>query len=391
MTIQSIFKKSIQLAFLIFTLAAAKTPVFAELIEDHTFGFSVDIPEGYNLAASSDDNMSLIFDHPNIPVTLALRIYQNGGTSTDVLQMALEKLKATGDVSSFKWNGKESAVSMFKMTIDINYEGWAVCAPTKLDGYFVTLLCYSNENQTKGCMPFIISSLNSLKIGTEPTEGIITAFSYPKEGEKKINLNIGGNLIQTKIDEIDAEAQNFVINMEYSVLVLYANHPKKIEAWKRYYKIIYEDSAARLAKTADDIYTSLAAYSKQQNPAQPELGYAQTLLSWVQTFNYRRDTNKMDCDFTSLPAMLCGEGNDCDSRSMLLSVLLNKAGIETIMIFSPEYSHAMAAAKIAAPGQTFTDPETGSKYLMGETTTKITWGIIHKDHADRSKWLAIHF
>ena len=60
-----------------------------------------------------------------------------------------------------------------------------------------------------------------------------------------------------------------------------------------------------------------------------------------------------------------------------------------MMIFSPEYAHAMAAVKINAPGQTFKNPRTGDEYLMGETTAKVNWGTIAQDHADRKKWMTI--
>ena len=75
---------------------------------------------------------------------------------------------------------------------------------------------------------------------------------------------------------------------------------------------------------------------------------------------------------------------------MLVSILLNYIGIDTAILISHEYSHAMVVTDIPAPGQTYT-MENGREYLMGETTAKITWGMIAQEHADRTKWIPVTF
>ena len=49
----------------------------------------------------------------------------------------------------------------------------------------------------------------------------------------------------------------------------------------------------------------------------------------------------------------------------------------------------MAATLIDAPGQKYTLPDTEIELLMGETTSKLTWGIIAQSMADRSKWIPV--
>ena len=114
------------------------------------------------------------------------------------------------------------------------------------------------------------------------------------------------------------------------------------------------------------------------------------ILSWVQGFQYKRDNEKAsNTDFTNLPAVLCGKGNDCDSRSMLVSVLLRAANLESFMLISREYSHAMVTFENPAPGQKYEVEGTGREFLMGETTAKVTWGTISQEHADRRKWIPV--
>ena len=277
------------------------------------------------------------------------------------------------------------------MTLDDNYFGWAVTAPLKVQNYYVLLLCYAPANQ-KACEQFIISTINSLCIDSEflNTPGIITSYAFPPEGRKAFSVNIGGQQIKTSLDKSDEEAAKFVIDLEYAVLTLYANHKMWKEAWQRYYRMIYRDNAGRLQQTAGDIYNVLYPELKKSKPQDADIKYAQALLSWVQTFSYQRAASKNESDFTSLPASICGKGSDCDSRSMLISVLLNYTGIDTALVISREYSHAMVVTDIPAPGQTFT-MEDGREYLFGETTAKITWGMIAQNHADRTKWIPVSF
>jgi len=367
-------------------------PLSAEKITDRDFGFSLDVPEGFEVADYTEDGMSYVFSHPNIPVTLVMKITnEENADAASVLKTNLAKLSAKGDTDSFKWNGTPCAISSFTVSLDGTYFGWAVTAPLKIKNYFVLLLCYAPDSQ-KGCEPFIISTVNSLCIDSEylNTPGIITSYAFPSEGRKALSVNISGKEIKTSLDKCDEEAGKFVVDLEYSVLTLYTNHKLWKEAWQRYYRMIYRDNAGRLQQTAADIYNALYPELKKSKPQDADIKYAQALLSWVQTFGYERAKEKNESDFTSLPACIAGKGNDCDSRSMLVSALLNYTGIDTAILISNIYSHSVVVTDIPAPGQTFT-MEDGREYLIGETTAKVTWGMIAQEHADKSKWIIVSF
>ena len=382
-----------KLFYFLFIIFAITSYSFSEQITDRDFGFSLDIPEGFEIADYTEDGMSYVFSHPNIPVTLVMKLTEekNAKSAAEVLNINLKKLNASGETDSFKWNGTVCGISYFSMSLDDNYSGWAVSAPVKIQDYYVILLCYAPESK-KGCDQFIISTINSLSINNEylNTPGIITSYAFPPEGSESVLLKIGGKEIKTSLDKSDEEAAKFVIDLEYSVLNLYANHKMWKEAWQRYYRMIYRDNAGRLQQTAKNIYDSIYPELKKSKPQDADIKYAQALLSWVQTFGYERTQSKIESDFTSLPASIKGKGSDCDSRSMLVSVLLNYTGIDTAMLISREYSHAVVVTDIPAPGQTFT-MENGREYLFGETTARVTWGMLTQDQADRTKWIPVTF
>ena len=382
-----------KLFYFLFIIFAITSYSFSEQITDRDFGFSLDIPEGFEIADYTEDGMSYVFSHPNIPVTLVMKLTEekNAKSAAEVLNINLKKLNASGETDSFKWNGTVCGISNFSMSLDDNYSGWAVSAPVKIQDYYVILLCYAPESK-KGCEQFIISTINSLSINNEylNTPGIITSYAFPPEGSESVLLKIGGKEIKTSLDKSDEEAAKFVIDLEYSVLNLYANHKMWKEAWQRYYRMIYRDNAGRLQQTAKNIYDSIYPELKKSKPQDADIKYAQALLSWVQTFGYERTQSKIESDFTSLPASIKGKGSDCDSRSMLVSVLLNYTGIDTAMLISREYSHAVVVTDIPAPGQTFT-MENGREYLFGETTARVTWGMLTQDQADRTKWIPVTF
>lgn len=382
-----------KLFYFLFIIFAITSYSFSEQITDRDFGFSLDIPEGFEIADYTEDGMSYVFSHPNIPVTLVMKLTEekNAKSAAEVLNKNLKKLNASGETDSFKWNGTVCGISYFSMSLDDNYSGWAVSAPVKIQDYYVILLCYAPESK-KGCEQFIISTINSLSINNEylNTPGIITSYAFPPEGSESVLLKIGGKEIKTSLDKSDEEAAKFVTDLEYSVLNLYANHKMWKEAWQRYYRMIYRDNAGRLQQTAKNIYDSIYPELKKSKPQDADIKYAQALLCWVQTFGYERAQSKIESDFTSLPASIKGKGSDCDSRSMLVSVLLNYTGIDTAMLISREYSHAVVVTDIPAPGQTFT-MENGREYLFGETTARVTWGMMAQDQADRTKWIPVTF
>ena len=82
--------RTVTFIFLLFSFANA----FAEKITDRDFDFSLDIPEGFEIADYTQDGMSYVFSHPNIPVTLVMKISEEAQAknAAEVLKKNLNKL-----------------------------------------------------------------------------------------------------------------------------------------------------------------------------------------------------------------------------------------------------------------------------------------------------------
>jgi len=110
-------------------------------------------------------------------------------------------------------------------------------------------------------------------------------------------------------------------------------------------------------------------------------------LMWVQSFSYERDF--MGSDFVN-PVSAATEGRgDCDSRAMLWAIVLNHANIPSGLMVSRHYSHAMGLADLPGTGARL--EKDGKRFLVAETTAKVSIGMIGETVSDPVHWLGILF
>lgn len=377
-------------------LLAVIFPAFlnAEEIIDNDFKYSLDIPEGYKVVGYTPDGMSYQFRHDRLPVDLVLKLYTENTykNSKTALKTSLQKLSASYEsIDSFTWRNQICAITTFESSAPgRNASGWALCVPLTSEGSQLVLLCYCDTEKAKNCEQFIISTLNSLCIDDESktSPGIITTYAYPGSQKRDIILTINDKRIPSSIDEEDSEANQFVIDCEFAVLGLYSNNEKWKEAWTRYYRTIFRDSYSRTQKTAFDIKTALYSDAKKKNPKNPEAALNEILLNWVQNFEYVRKTGANKTDFTNVIDVLCGKGNDCDSRSMLMCCIMQNLGIKSELFVSRSYSHAVYGVNLNIAGAKI--EVNGINFLLNETTAKnIKPGLIAQDQSDTEKWIPV--
>ena len=349
---------------------------------------AIDLPEGFYTVSASEDEKSYQLQSSLLPVTAAIKIYGKEiyKTPKDALTDNLKRIKAQNEIETFKWRNQDIALATYSNYLgQIANAGYAVAVSLPENEGILIMLVWTEQSHFTVYGDFILSVIDGLCIdfGSYYEAGPITQYAFP-DSEKfiPVTLKIDGKEIKSSIRQSDKDANEYLIEREYNVLKLYANSPLWQEAWTRYYRMIFRDSFKRLNRVSFDIFNEINPYCTD------DTDLAQKLLTWTQGMKYERE--KTSSDFASLPSIVLGGGSDCDSRSMLLSVLLKNMNMDSIMFISKEFSHAVAGLVSTHPGHSFT--ANGKEYLMGETTASgITWGMIAQEQDDISKWIPVLF
>ena len=134
-----------------------------------------------------------------------------------------------------------------------------------------------------------------------------------------------------------------------------------LEPWECIYSDVHARSFTDLEPLLDRIRTGFDAESWTPREA------AQWLLNFVQQIPYRLPTEEA---FGLLPPALVAseDWGDCDSKSLLLISLLERLGINAILLTSKAHAHALVG--IAVPTGQKGHRHEGREYAWAETTAE---------------------
>ena len=388
-------KKNVLLFFLFLScFVFLSVSLSAEQMYSPSWGYALDLPEDFVLA-NREGNERYLFQHAILPVDLQIALYEEPQFKTvkEAAEHVFKQLKMTHKDVPFIWRNKEALLSSvsFLYSPSEKYKpkelsGWVLSLELPNKTGWLVLLTYTDKDKAKECENLMISSLDTVYTDTmsyfEP--GPVTTALYPKTKEKTIEYTFNNKNISFTIDESDAEANKSVIDREFSVLTMYLNHDNLIAAWQRFYKIIFRDAWNRIAPASFAVYTSLFDENNQNGFAEKA---AKELLFLVQNFNYERD--RKGSDFINLPQALTEKRGDCDSRALLMVLMLKQMNIDAVLLVSPNKSHAIAAVDCPGSGTCFT--HNGRDYLGCETTAHVPIGEIADEIAAPENWFPVDF
>ena len=360
-------------------------PATADMMFSPTWGYGLDLPEGFVLLDKNGDD-AYMFEHTELPVSVIARAYPTVRFSTPVKAMdsVMKSLGAEYESSDFTWRSSLCVATSFSMVLNGAIEtGWATAVPLPDTNGILVFLAYTPDEYYDQLMQFIISCVDSVCTdrGSYYSPGPITTFAFPEEESEKYTVKIADVDISIQLDSSAVEADEFVIEREYAVLCMYQQSELWQEAWQRYYRQIFRNECSRLEKAAFTIQNKLTRKLKGTD------GIPQALLSWVQGMEYERQTHTSD--FAPVTGILCGEGSDCDSRSMLVAILLYHMGYKTCIFVSAEYAHALTGVVMDKPGAKIKLGD--NTFLLGETTAPVNFGLVPKDMNNTDKWLGVDF
>ena len=358
--------------------------VLAEPLYSPTWGFILDLPEGYEYV-EGDGKDRFSFSGPS-EAMFEIIVY-NGvyGNMEELVNDINRRLGNRGSADFFTYRSRQAAIIELSFN---NNSGWGLgleLPGASAGGRPPMLLAISyGPSEIDALALFHISALDSI-IPSEADRhypGPIMEYSYPRGEQKRVSLASSG--VSAMIRENDAEAAQVLIEREFNILLNYVDTPYWREAWIRYYRSIYRDSYDR---TADAVSALARHWGAAGVSGEAKRAFAQKALEFVQDFHYERDFS--GSDFLNLVTAVTEGRGDCDSRAMLWALVLARADIRSAMMVSHHYSHAMGLADIEGTGARF--EAHGIHWLVAETTANINIGLIAQDVNDPAYWLGIIF
>jgi hypothetical protein len=350
-------------------------------------GFFVDMPAGFSLIGG-DGATRFSFGDPDGGMEYDIIAYEAArfASAEALAKESLAKLGSKGEATSYAYEGRPAVLAELGFSLDgVPQRGYGIFLEGRKkagEGSYA-LLAFAPEADFEAYADFILSCLDAFSIDSAArrSPGPVSQFTLdwpPSRDEEKPVALAGGGSATLPWSEDEANQESETDKRDYKVLTAYADERELWkDAWARFYRMAYRESASRLDRLVLETAKAL--------PAGDPTETARRILSWVQGFVYERDQG--GTDFVPPLAAAYGATGDCDSRAVVASILLERLGIDAILMVSREYSHAMLGVDVPGGGQRF--ELGGKKYLVGETTAKVGLGMVAADMADWSKWLGI--
>lgn len=370
-------------AIALLTMLAAWPLAAKELAADT--GASVDMPSGFTPGDGDGKTRFSYFD-PDGSVEYDILIVAPGRYATADAMAAdlLGQMGSSGDNSRFTYQGRAAVLADLAFPLNGSpRRGYAVfiLGRDRSESSYA-LVASADSSQFDSSSELIISCLDAFSVdhAARRSPGPVSQFLFPwpaqRSETKTVALPTGSITLPWSTAE---EAQELsVAQREYHVLTRSLDSQTLwMDAWARYYRMVYKESAARLDAFVD-------AFSRTLPKGDPTES-ARRVLAWVQGFVYER--NFAGIDFVPPLTAAFGQRGDCDSRAMVMAIILERLGIDAVLMLSRSYSHAMLAVDVPGGGQRF--PFRGKQYLVAETTAKVGIGMMAADQADFSQWLGV--
>ena len=204
----------------------------------------------------------------------------------------------------------------------------------------------------------------NIEVDSLTNENIINAsFSWRfvdnslRKRKYDLNFRLLEKEVKAAMDYIDALAE-----MSYRDLSLKIRYPDPITAerivWAEVYRRVFNNSNPKMKSILEGFNR---IFNKEKLGAKDKIIF---IFTFVQNIPYERPGGVLDL----LPPLgtLAYRYGDCDSKAILLYVILEKMGVDCAMLWSYNYKHAMLGVAVSGSGhyKTFN----GKKYFFLETT-----------------------
>lgn len=411
----------------LFSLMPAVPALADELYSER--GFFIDLPEGFTLE-DGDGISRFSFLSPDGALRLDIVVYDASRYASARLGAddLVKKLSAKGSPAAFRYAGRDAALGEISWgsgaqamkavaffmdgKVPSGASAAAADAPAPFD---LAIVAYAPAASWAANRDIALSALDGFSAdrGRRASPGPVGTAARAALGAPKpspATIAFGKARISASYDRREAAIAQDTVEREYRVLMPYGGEPDLIEAAvRRFYRMVWRDAAPSLDALALQLsaawetgawagetgFRPVAPAGQADAPSTgPIFGapagpraYAEALLSWTQSWTYERDPKGSDV-VNPLSAAMEGRG-DCDSRALVMSLLLRRENIEAALMISLAHEHALAAVDAPGPGARFAFRE--KSWLVGETTARVGIGMIAAEQADPADWFGVDF
>ncbi len=243
---------------------------------------------------------------------------------------------------------------------------------------FISDLNFSFDGfeETNGDYTFKVDTLSNQPIITSDFKWKFTSSSLGRR-----NYKLSFQLLETEVQKalayLDQLAKLSVPDLNVDLKYKRDKHYYTKLIWHEIYKRIYwqaYDKFDIILKGFDEVFRIEKMNSRDK---------IYFIISFVQNIKYQRPGGELDL----LPPLgtLATKFGDCDTKALLLYIILEKAGVDCVMFWSFQYKHAMLGIATNARGNY--KSQRGKNYYFVETTyTGWNIGDIDPEMNDLSMW-----
>jgi hypothetical protein len=368
-------------------------------------GFFMDLPEGFAFV-EGDGSSRFSFTLGAISVDLLISDPGRHSSARAAAEDTAKRLGSRMTPTSFSYAGQDAAVSEFSFgTGQTARKGMAFFLDGQADkAYDLTLLAHAPAADWQRARELLLSCIDGFSASaagrSSPGPLGTLARSRLRPSDRQVRtIQFDGHELSASWNPKEATIAQELVEREYRVLEMTATTQAAVKAgMQRFYRMVWRDSlpsldqlALSLSRAWESGATIKPADDKNTGPrfgapADPR-SYAQALLKWTQGFNYERDPKGSDV-VNPLSAAFEQRG-DCDSRILVLNILLRRENIESILMISLKHEHALLA--VDAPGVGARYPYGDRQWLVGETTAPVDIGRVDARQSNQADWFALDF
>ncbi|MFP4432758.1 MAG: hypothetical protein ACLFPV_16020 [Spirochaetaceae bacterium] len=383
------------------TLTGAAPNAEAHQFRNADLGYVVDVPAGWEIAEAATPELVSFVDPNGVAV---FQVFSFPGDTFDepeeIEAFIRQQLGASGDSAPFVLNGREAVFADLTFTpggAEGDQGGTGTDGGPEFRGYYAfvdredrdyAVMSFAEVSNYDGYHDFLLTNVDSFAADEEGRflPGPVSQFyyAYPPPDPVPQRLDFEGSDVTLDLDAEETEATQILIEREARILTAYGVERwgaagEWVEAWKRFYRVIYRDNVDRLEGLATDLEGHF------RNAEVPRSEIPARLLDWLQDFEYAR-TGTLS-DLQSPTSSLMTRTGDCDALALIYIILLHHMDFDAILMVSNQHAHALAAVDVEGDGARY--EYEGTQYLVAELTVDVELGMIHQDMADPAGWIPV--